>query len=560
MKGELQRVFVIITTLLISQTVIGQIVINNNAPYNSPSYLVDNVLLGNGVTASNVLYTGDGDQIGFFNGINTNLNLDSGIVMSSGDINEITGTSASTDFFNPGDNDILSIAQINRPNISSSYDAAKLEFDFFVTGDTVEFKFVFASEEYTSYINTDYNDAFGFFLSGPGISGPYSSPANFPNGAVNVALVPGTSTPISISTIYDDPFQNPTSVNGQYYIDNTGSSHAFNGFTTVITAKYPVVCGSEYHFKFVIADCSDGTLDSGVFLGARSLGSEGVSVSSFSSNGTGIIGEACGNGGFVFASSNTSTADTIAFNILGNADMGSDYNTFNDTIILPVGVSSDTIWVEAYQDMLAENLDTITISLIDVEGCALSSLYIQSIEPMEATTLIDSVNICFPETAQLAVDVSGGMPPYQYSWTNSPTTNDTIIVAPEVTTSYIASITDQCQTTIDAEESIVWVQCPLIGTNVFTPNKDGNNDYFTLINLDDYPHPKLTVYNRWGKVVYVNEDYQNDWNGTHYKSGKDVDSGVYYYVVEPNSEKYMYNENKDESIRTHVTGYVHIMR
>ncbi|MCL4857511.1 MAG: choice-of-anchor L domain-containing protein, partial [Flavobacteriales bacterium] len=64
-------------------------------------------------------------------------------------------------------------------NITSTNDRAFLEFDFTPVGDTVEFRFVFASEEYTSWINSVYNDIFAFFVSGPGISGPYASPAAF---------------------------------------------------------------------------------------------------------------------------------------------------------------------------------------------------------------------------------------------------------------------------------------------------------------------------------------------------------------------------------------------
>jgi hypothetical protein len=71
-----------------------------------------------------------------------------------------------------------------------------LEFDFVPTGDSLQFRYVFGSEEYTSYTCADYNDAFGFFLSGPGIAGPFSNGA-----AINIALVPGTTVPVSISTL-----------------------------------------------------------------------------------------------------------------------------------------------------------------------------------------------------------------------------------------------------------------------------------------------------------------------------------------------------------------------
>ncbi len=548
------------TLFIICQIANAQMTVTNAAPYNSANNLVDDVLLGNGVTASNVTFSGNANQIGYFDGTNSNIGLASGIVMSTGNVNNIPNASPDTDFGGPGDAQILSVAQLNNSAISSTNDAAVLEFDFAVTGDTVKFEFVFASDEYPTYINSIYNDAFAFFLSGPGITGPYPSPANFPGGAVNVALVPGTTDPISISTIYDDPFQTPTQVNGQYYIENNGTSHGFNGFTTVIQIAYPVICGETYHFKFAIADCEDGSLDTGVFLGARSLGSEGISVSSFAPFPDNTLGENCGQGGFVFSHSDTTVQDVLNLNISGNAIMGTDYNNIPTTITLPIGVTSDTIFIDAYQDNIAEGLDTIKVDIVGIEGCSIASILIQSIEEMTGTLGVDSTNICYPETTELTANVTGGLPPYNYYWTESIVNNDTIVVSPEITTFYNVNVEDQCGNQLLIEESEVWVQCPLMDVNVFTPNGDGDNDFFTLINLDDYPSAKISIYNRWGKLVYEADNYQNDWDGTHYKNGKDVDSGTYYYVVTPKSDKYLYDDNKDPELEKTYTGYFQIMR
>ena len=95
-----------------------------------------------------------------------------------------------------GEPDLLQVANSVPPmigqsfNVSSVNDVCILEFDFQPSGDFVSFNYVFGSDEYLTWVNSAYNDIFAFFLSGPGISGPYASPAGFPDGAVNIAQVP----------------------------------------------------------------------------------------------------------------------------------------------------------------------------------------------------------------------------------------------------------------------------------------------------------------------------------------------------------------------------------
>ena len=164
----------------------SQISVSNTAPYDSEQYLVEDILLGNGVSASNITFSGDPTQIGFFNGVNSNIGLDSGVVMYTADIATIVpGGTGTMTFLTPvsqTDSDLITVAQSVTSNpsanqITVTHDLADLNFDFQVVGDTVEFEFVFASDEYLTYVNHEYNDVFSFFLSGPGISGPYSSPS-----------------------------------------------------------------------------------------------------------------------------------------------------------------------------------------------------------------------------------------------------------------------------------------------------------------------------------------------------------------------------------------------
>ena len=142
------------------------------------------------------------------------------MLVAAGPIDGLLGGPADVDAGQPGsglaDNDLLAVAQSVNPAILSTSDAVILEFDFVPSSNVAAFNFVFASDEYLQWIGSVFNDVFAFFVSGPGITGPYSSPAGFPGGSANVALVPGTNTPITISTIH------PTS-NAAFYVQNTGS-------------------------------------------------------------------------------------------------------------------------------------------------------------------------------------------------------------------------------------------------------------------------------------------------------------------------------------------------
>ena len=67
--------------------------------------------------------------------------------------------------------------------------------------------------------------------------------------------------------------------------------------------------------------------------------------------------------------------------------------------------------------------------------------------------------------------------------------------------------------------------------NIFTPNADNMNDKFVIKNLMQWNTRELTVLNRWGQVVYYNNSYNNDWDGTFMGSGRVVSPGVYFGVL-----------------------------
>lgn len=243
----------------------AQLTANNTL---TPTQLVNNILLGSGVTASNITFTGANVSRSSFTCAGAcNLGVSNGVFLSSG---EALGTLAPASFFKSTDVGSAGDAQLDAiVNPQVTQDAAILEFDFTVASDSVKFEYVFGSEEYNDYVNTQFNDVFAFFISGPGIA-----------GTQNIALIPSTTTPVSINTVNNGgPFAGASTgpcTNCLYYDDNIGGNSVFmDGFTTVLTAKAAVQPCQTYHIKLAIADVSDGAFDSGVFLKGGSFSSLG---------------------------------------------------------------------------------------------------------------------------------------------------------------------------------------------------------------------------------------------------------------------------------------------
>ncbi len=473
-------IFLALILLGYSSGIQAQLIINNTT-YTTPSAaesLVNNILLGQGVVASNITFTpaaGSTIQLGFFNGIGSNIGLDSGIVLSTGNIMDLAPGGMGTGQPPGGsDQDLLTLANSVPPligqsfSVSSTNDVAILEFDFVPSADTVKFRYVFGSDEYTTWINSQYNDVFGFFISGPGITGPFTG------NSQNIAFVPGTNPPLPITVSSVQP-----GLNAQYYISNTSQSTvALNGFTTVFTAISPVVCGETYHIRLAIADGSDSSLDSGVFLEASSFTSNAVNLVSNTVSGDTTLVEGCTDGTFTFYRPG-SLADSLLLpiTVTGTATAGADYNALPDTVIFLPGQNTVQFTVNPINDGVSENPESIIVSFTQ-DACGTlfftSSLWIIDLVPVTASTQ-DTALVCPNTPITISAQYSGGGPPYSVVWSTGETTNS-IQVNPATTTTYSYTVTDFCSP--DSAVGTVTVDIPvfspltLTGTasNVLCPN------------------------------------------------------------------------------------------
>jgi len=218
------------------------------------------------ITYSNIRYTGANQAAGLFiDGKADGLDIATGIMLSSGRIANAIGPNKcyKTTTINKQRGDF----NLNQMG-TTTYDAAALEFDFVPDGDTLEFDYVFASDEYLEWAGSKFNDVFGFFLDGK-----------------NIALIPNTTTSVAINSIN-------TKSNSEYFRNNsyphprtitaynnnpcqTGTvtqyKTEFDGFTAVLTAKAQVTPNKTHHIKLVVADRGDYSLDSAVFIQGKSF-------------------------------------------------------------------------------------------------------------------------------------------------------------------------------------------------------------------------------------------------------------------------------------------------
>lgn len=426
----------------------------------TPQQLVQNVLLGPGVTATNITYTGASIAIGSFsNGQTTNLGLSTGILLTSGDIINAPGpnnSSSQTTVNNLNGDPDLDI--ILTPQGIQSHDASVLEFDFVPNGDTVKFKYVFGSEEYPEFANSSFNDVFAFILSG----------VSTPMAPTNIALVPSSATPVSINTVNcqnNSPYYICNDLNNNFgycgpsysCTPNATSTLQYDGFTWVLTAMSPVICGETYHIKLAIADGGDWSYDSGVFLEAGSFSSSStVSISAnvnFGGNDT-VMYEGCSQATIVFdrGSGNLGNADTLYYSITGSGTNGTDYSFIPDSVYFPPGLDTAFINVSALADALPEGTETITLTATFTNPCnnqtttSSITLYIVDAPPLTVAASNDTFITCPGEVIPLSAQAAGGVGigGYNYTWSPGGNTTSAINVTPSQTTTYTVTATDSC--------------------------------------------------------------------------------------------------------------------
>ena len=424
----------------------------------TPQQLIDNVLLGMGVVATNITVNGNPalantpmGNITLFSNTNPTFPLPTGVLLTTGNGIAAIGPNTSQSFTN----NIPPTANVSTdPHLSAIANATVtngviLEFDFVPAGDSVVFRYIFGSDEYPEFSPSTFNDAFGLFLWGPGITGPHVL-AGYPNGGENIAYIPGTTTPITINNLGPGATQYP-----QFYVDNTninsyGDAIQYDGTTTVMTAEAAVQCNQTYHIKFAISNVVDQAYDSGVFLEAGSFASDAVAVTVATVSGDTTIIEGCTDANFIFTRPQTQLNDTLIINytITGTAD-SLDYDSIPNPIIFLPGNDSINITLHPLQDSLNEGFESVIISVEIINPCGDTIISQGTIwigdGPILNITENDTLVLCASDSVLLHASCTGGYAPYSFVWNTGDTTNTSWgAIYQNGSVDYYVTATDNC--------------------------------------------------------------------------------------------------------------------
>jgi len=451
MKKKYTLTLVFLITLALSlnseQQAQAQLAVNQGAAIGlTPLQLVQQVLVGSGVTVSNATFNGSAaaivsNQVGNYTtsgAATTQLGFTGGIILASGNAVDAIGPNASgSSGAGTGTGSDPDLQLLVTPTI---YDKAVLEFDFVPMSDTIKFRYVYGSEEFDEFCNSSYNDAFGFFISGPGITGPFTGSAK------NIAVMP--NNPANYVTI-----NNVCDAGATYSWLNNDIYFQYDRLTYVYTAWCLVQPCQTYHIKLAVGDAGDSSFDSGVFLEENSFTSNAVShTTGFSSGVDTIAVEGCNNAVVTFHLANPATAPvTINHTIGGTAIEGVDYLDIPNNFVIPAGQDTYTVTITPIADGITEGTETVTISYTN-SVCGTNSMVvilIRNNDPLSVTTAPD-VYSCSGLPVTISATVSGGITPpaYTYQWSGGAGNTASVVVDPATPTTYYVTVTDACNNSV----------------------------------------------------------------------------------------------------------------
>ncbi len=283
---KLALVFSLVFSIVSLQAQLSVQTVDSLAVANFVDSLVRHVLVDSTITVESVSFSGNAAAVGYFSEPGNALGATEGIILGTGRVEHAaTGLippNFGTSFSLQGNDDIYELMTLSSGISYLNYDPAIITIDFKPHADTLGLEYLFASFDYgTLYECGNFADQVGIFLSGLGVSGPYS------DHAINVAEVPGREgILVSYNTINGgiggisggdtiteicDAFDPLWRLNSIFYAGPNDVAD-YNGYTKILpTTAIDVFPQMTYRLKIIIADVGDNLFDSAIFIKAGSL-------------------------------------------------------------------------------------------------------------------------------------------------------------------------------------------------------------------------------------------------------------------------------------------------
>lgn len=500
---------------------------------------------------------------GYFEKGNSNFPFEKGIILTSGFATDAIGPSEQ-ETLSKGDRTWLGDADAQALAGVVTYNATVFEFDFIPQGNTISFNYIFASEEYPEWACSQYNDVFGFIISGPGIT-------NDPGlSGKNIALLTN-GLPVTINNVNDQECGDDT-----YYVSGEFQDIGYDGKTTVLTAFSEAVPGEIYHIRLLVADSGDERYDSAVFLEAGSF-NLGLNILDESGIDVGENKHLCGVEAYtlyldtdnpnlqiqwykneipipnansdnlpvtesayysVKAISETCTVENgvaVFFDSL-EINAGEDFSLCGGEALIdlqyqPIGEMTfewkfnGEIIPDATEDsLLVSQPGTYTVTAYSSLGCVGAV----SVSVSKGSgLLISNIQI---EADFIRIQASGGEQPYGYSIDGTNWQSDNYFYnLPAGDYTVYARSADGCI----ASMAITQFSIPTL----FTPNGDGVNDTWRIKGVENYPTSRIQIFDRHGRNVYESSLNSNEiWNG-FFKNGQKAPTQDYWYILQLSNNK-----------------------
>ena len=207
----------------------------------------------------------------------------------------------------------------------------------------------------------------------------------------------------------------------------------------------------------------------------------------------------------------------------------------------PIDIENDTA-----ASTVVSPKSTITYTVTVADDCYFDTDSVTiTVNPLPIVTAREDTSIFRRDSVRIFADGTGHIykwnPPYRVSFPDSSSS----YASPYITTTYEVTNIDSngCANKTDVKIYVREVCNSLFIPNAFSPNGDGINDYFTLIDYGDSKLLLLQIFNRWGELIFETKNLENPWDGRHKGIEQGIGSYAYKIIVDCGERIVQYGGN-----------------